>query len=527
MRLWLRQLTVTNKTCYFCGLGKHVRHVQCPAREQTCNKCHKKGHYARVCRFKTASSSATYSTDQNSDGISRTNTEYAPSLVAFESLRNSTVEINLNGTKWKALVDSGNEESFIHPKVVKTAKLKMNSDGKKITMAASSVSVETLGTCQVSFMIGTQAYNGVVMSVLADLCADLILGRDFQSLHESINFHYGGTEPSLSVCGLTTIDIEPPELFANLTEDCHPIATKSRKNSLDDRKFIDSEIKKLLQEGIIENSNSPWRPQVLVTRNENHRKRLVIDYSATINKFSLLDAYPLPKINDLVNNIAQYKVFSTVDLASSYHQVKIKESDKKYTAFEANGFFYQFTRIHFGVTNGVACFQRTIDTLIKEDQLEGVFPYLDYVTICGKNQAEHDKNFEHFMKMVAKRGLTCNRNKCVFSTRKLKILGSVIENGKIKPDPERLCPLLEMPLLKGKKSLQRAMGFFSYYSHWIPRFSGKLKPLLNSSVFPLNDDAEAAFSQLKNDIAKSAIILIRGVSELRIRIRIRGYPHEF
>ena len=157
-------------------------------------------------------------------------------------------------------------------------------------MAASSVSVETFGTCQVSFMIGTQAYNGVVMSVLADLCADLILGRDFQSLHESINFHYGGTEPSLSVCGLTTIDIEPPELFANLTEDCHLIATKSRKYSLDDRKFIDSEIKKLLQEGIVENSNSPWRAQVLVTRNDNHRKRLVIDYSATINKFSLLDA---------------------------------------------------------------------------------------------------------------------------------------------------------------------------------------------------------------------------------------------
>ena len=69
---------------------------------------------------------ATYLTNQNSDGIGRTNTEYAPSLAAFESLRNSTVEINLNRTKWKALVDTGSEESFIHPKVVKTAKLKMN-----------------------------------------------------------------------------------------------------------------------------------------------------------------------------------------------------------------------------------------------------------------------------------------------------------------------------------------------------------------------------------------------------------------
>ena len=123
--------TYSNKqTCYFCGLGKYPR-IKCPAREQTCNKCHKKSHYAKVCRFKTASSSATYSTDQNSDGINRTNTEYAPSLAAFESLRNSTVEINLNGTKWKALVDTGSEESFIHPKVVKTVKINMNSNGKK------------------------------------------------------------------------------------------------------------------------------------------------------------------------------------------------------------------------------------------------------------------------------------------------------------------------------------------------------------------------------------------------------------
>ena len=144
----------------------------------------------------------------------------------------------------------------------------------------------------------------------------------------SVIFNYGGAEPPLSVCGFSTLNIDPPEPFANLTEDCHPIATKSRRYSQDDLVFIDNEVKRLLKEGIIEQSRSPWRAQVVVTKDENHRKRLAIDYSQTINKFTLLDAFPLPRINELVNEIAQYRVFSTIDLRSAYHQVPLKDEDK-------------------------------------------------------------------------------------------------------------------------------------------------------------------------------------------------------
>ena len=82
-------------------------------------------------------------------------------------------------------------------------------------------------------------------------------------------------------------------------------------------------------EGIIEPSNSPWRAQVVVTKDESHKKRLAIDYSQTINRFILLDAIPLLRINDLLNDIAQYRVFSTIDLRSVYHQVPLKEEDKQ------------------------------------------------------------------------------------------------------------------------------------------------------------------------------------------------------
>ena len=103
-------------------------------------------------------------------------------------------------------------------------------------------------------------------------------------------FNYGGPKPSLSVCGFSTLNISPPEPFANLSADCHPIVTKSRPYSRDDLDFIDKEVQRLLKEGIIEPSKSPWRAQIVVTKDENHRKRMVVDHSQTINPTSLLSS---------------------------------------------------------------------------------------------------------------------------------------------------------------------------------------------------------------------------------------------
>ena len=116
------------------------------------------------------------------------------------------------------------------------------------------------------------------------------------------------------------------------------------------------------------------------------KKHLVIDYSQTVNQFTQLDAYPLPRIDDMVNTVAQYSVFSTIDLKAAYHQIPINDADKPYTAFKAAGRLYQFKCMPLGVTNGVACFQRTMDEFISEEGLMDTYAYLDNVTICSKTQ---------------------------------------------------------------------------------------------------------------------------------------------
>ena len=125
----------------------------------------------------------------------------------------------------------------------------------------------------------------------------------------------------------------------------------------------------------------------------------------------------------MINNLAHYKVFSTFDLRNAYHQVPILKDDRKYTGFEANGRLYQFRRIPFEVTNGVAVFQRLMDNIIKEEKLKDTFPYLDDITVAGVNQADHDKNVQ---------------------------------------------------------SLRRTLRLFAYYAKWIPEFSSKIQSLVNA-----------------------------------------------
>ena len=163
------------------------------------------------------------------------------------------------------------------------------------------------------------------------------------------------------------------------------------------------------------------------------RKRLCIDYSQTINIYTQLDAYPLPRIDDMINELSQYSVFSTFDLRSAYHQIELVSSECKYTGFEANGKLYEFTRIPFGVKNGVAAFQRTISQFIKKENLTNTYAYLDNVTVAGSTQLEHDRNVKAFIDAIRPRNFTLNENKTISSVSDSKILGYVLETNALSP----------------------------------------------------------------------------------------------
>ncbi|OUC43814.1 hypothetical protein D917_09509 [Trichinella nativa] len=150
----------------------------------------------------------------------------------------------------------------------------------------------------------------------------------------------------------------------------------------------------------------------------------------------------------MVQALSKYRFFSTVDLKSAYYQIPINARDKPYMAFEAGGRLYQFKRIPFGVTNGVACFQRVMDNILRVEKLKDTFVYVDNVTICGMNREENDENLNRFREVAEKYNLTLNNDKCEFTKTQIKLLGYIIEQGTLKPDPERFKPLQQFNFKK-------------------------------------------------------------------------------
>ena len=229
------------------------------------------------------------------------------------------------------------------------------------------------------------------------------------------------------------------------------------------------------------------------------KKRLCVDYSQTIHQYTELDAYLLPRIDDMINNLAHYKVFSTFDLRNAYHQVPILKDDRKYTRFQGNGPLYQFRRIPFGVTNGVAVFQRLLDNIIKEEKLK------DNIIVAGVNQADHDKNVEVFLDAVKRQNQTLNHDKSVISASSINVLGYLVRDGNTRPDPERLRLLKELPLPTNVQLLRRTLGLFAYYAKWIPEFSSKIQSLVNAREFSLSTQAENAFNAVKKELEVASL----------------------
>ena len=331
-------------------------------------------------------------------------------------------------------------------------------------MASTSMESSISGQCNVTIEVNGRKYQKARLDILQNLCSDVILGHDFQKQHKNVIFSYGRSKEDLIVTSRfpksaaalevnhinphsTSVahvaDVDASTLFKSVTDKVKPIATTSWFFDKDDRAFIQDQISSLLAANLIKRSDSPWRAQVMIARDEflRHKKRMCTDYSQTVNVFTQLDAYPLPHIDEIINKLSKYRLFSTFNVKNAYHQIPLRETETIFTAFEALGDLYEFVVLPFGVTKGVTAFQRIIDNVITQEGFKDTFPYLDNVTLAGVDQADHDRTIAAFLGMTKRRNITLNASKTVHSVVVIDILGYRISHNSIQPDPERVRPL--------------------------------------------------------------------------------------
>ncbi len=341
------------------------------------------------------------------------------SRAAIQGVNQALVYSQINGKPYKTLLDTGSSKSFVNKPVAGSFCTKRIPHRFRVGMAQASNSAEVSSVCNIpSINLLGRCYKDVRLYVMENLCVDILLGRDFLEFHQRVVFEFGGlvkelVVPKIDDCGVVAANIEAPSLFANLRPGWKPIATKSRRFNEADREFIRLTVSKWKADGTVRPSHSPWRAQCVVVKHGNRIERLAIDYSQTINLFTEKDGFPIPLIEDIVNQLASYKFFASYDLKKAYHQVPICEKDKSFTAFEADGELLEFNVMPFGVTNGGPIFQRVMTNIIKSDRLVNTFVYFDNVVVGAHSLEDLELQASKFRDSIARRSMTLNDSKTV------------------------------------------------------------------------------------------------------------------
>ena len=271
----------------------------------------------------------------------------------------------------------------------------------------------------------------------------------------------------------------------------------------------DEQVRKMLDDDIIEPSDSPWAsPAVLVTKRDGSI-RFCVDYRR-VNSLTKKDAYPLPRIDDTLNTLGGAEWFCTMDLASGYWQVKMREEDKPKTAFVTRMGLFQFKVMPFGLTNAPATFQRLMDTVLKGLQWQRCLVYLDDIIIFGKTFDDTLQNLRMVMDRLKAAGLKLKASKCQWFKRSVKYLGHVVSSKGLQCDPEKIEAVQNWPVPQTVTQVRQFLGFAAYYRKFIHHFSKIAQPLTNltkkSVRFSWNDDCQNAFETLKQLLVTAPVL---------------------
>ena len=488
-------------TCFTCKKKGHVA-KDC-YRNHTCAICRKIGHTEKFCRAGKGKSVGNVSLSLTSD---------APhSELCF-------MDFLLNDKPVKLLIDTGSTISLINRKFVLKHDLNNSlqpcnfsgkvADGSKIFFREFlPANLEFKGTQMTEpfYMVDNLDFDGLVgIRCIKRLGLRLGSQEEFVYMLQNpvaMKFTEIFDKPLSKAC-LAELDPLP---VIQLKEGAEPKQCKVRNISKTDKKFADSKIAELLKEGVIKKSNSPWRHQPLVVPKDNGSgKRLVINYKP-LNDVTEFDAFPLPDVNTLFEEVGNARYFTKIDFLQFYHQLPLLPEDKPKTAFFYDGELYEYNRCPFGLKNAVAyCFRIMRKVL---EGCTGVVIYLDDVCVFGSTREEHDKNLASVLTAIKKHGLALNSSKCDFFKEEISYLGFKLRNQFRSPDPERYSSLRDFPLPMDVRELQRFIGMIGFFSNFIANYADRVAPLYSKlkSFGPWTAEERYCFDSLKNAVFDSCL----------------------
>lgn len=289
----------------------------------------------------------------------------------------------------------------------------------------------------------------------------------------------------------------------------HDIALKDSKPVRQRMYRIPERLQPALQEeldvmqrlGVIERSSSSWSSPVVLVPKKDGTIRFCIDFRQ-VNAQSQFDAYPMPRLEDLIERLGKARYITTLDLCKGYWQVPMAEGARPYTAFRTPQGLFQFTVMPFGLQGAPATFQRLMDQVLEGT---GAFAaaYLDDIAIYSATWEQHLEHLREVLHRLHQAGLTIQPKKCALAQQEVHYLGHVLGSGVIRPQKDKVAAVRDCARPQTKKDVRSFLGLAGWYRRFIPNFATRAAPLTDltrksgSNSVPWEEVHEKAFVDLK------------------------------
>ncbi|PKU59077.1 putative mitochondrial protein [Dendrobium catenatum] len=239
--------------------------------------------------------------------------------------------------------------------------------------------------------------------------------------------------------------------------------------------------------------------------------------SRAINKITVRYRFPIPRIDDLFNQLQGATIFSKLDLRSGYHQIRVREGDEWKTAFKVRDGLYEWLVMPFGMSNAPSRFMRLMNQFFQPLLSKFVIVYFDDILIYNPDLHTHLQHLEQVLQILKEQRLYCHPKKCQFMNSRIRFLGFILSAAGIEVDPDKIEAIVTWPVPCSFTEVRRFHGLTSFYRRFIANFSSIAAPLtelLKPSTFSWTPTAQDSFDELKKKMTATPVLRLPDFNKL-------------
>ncbi|GJQ92368.1 reverse transcriptase [Tanacetum coccineum] len=301
------------------------------------------------------------------------------------------------------------------------------------------------------------------------------------------------------------------EFGIELISGAEPISKAPYRMAPVELKELKEQLQEMLENGFIRPSVSPWGAPVLFVKKKDGSMRLCIDYRE-LNRITIRNRYPLPRIDDLFDQLQGAKYFSKIDLRSGYHQLRVREQDISKTAFRTRYGHYEFLVMPFGLTNAPAVFMDLMNRIFHEYLDKFVIVFIDDILVYSKSEEEHEQHLRIVLEILRQKKLYAKFSKCEFWLQQVAFLGHIVSADGIIMDPSKVEAITKWPRPTTVTEVRSFLGLAGYYRRFVEGFSRLALPLTQlmrkGEKFVWTDERQESFEELKRRLVSAPILTL-------------------